>query len=233
MNITLNDAINDVVQRNDQVKDNNEKIDALIEKRDKEIKDIKKSYKTQIDDVKKVRNAIVKEQSQVISQAMRSNPKWYEDVEFYDIVSNYTLENRGRKNSLVNKELKNMFDHPLLETYDTRYGASWMSYVPTAILQETTTHDEIHDLVKYIEPFFNARFTYINSPYCKYFYSKPEIRVNIYDQQEALQWSSVIIMDSPGNYRLLDMSSTGPTLSLFDAFAKFYDSCTQMKRKVQ
>lgn len=234
MNITLNDAINNVVQRNDQVKDNNEKIDALIEKRDKEIKDIKKSYKTQIDDVKKVRNAIVKEQSQVISQAMRSNPKWYEDVEFYDIVSNYTLENRGRKNSLVNKELKNMFDHPLLETYDNRYGASWMSYVPKAMLHETTTHDEIHDLVKYIEPFFNARFTYINSPYCKnkHFYSKPEIYVNIYNQQEVLQWGSIITMKAPGNYRL-DIPSAGATLSLFDAFVKFHDSCTRMKRKAQ
>lgn len=233
MNITLDDAINDVVQRNDQIKDNNEKIDTLVKKRDKELKDVKKSYKTQIDDVKKVRNAIIKEQSQVIAQAMSSNPKWYEDIEFYDIVNNHILENSRSKTNPINQELKNMFDHPLLETYDTRYSASWMSYVPKAMLHETTTHDEIHDLVKYIEPFFNARFTYINSPYCKYFYSKPEIRVNIYDQQEALQWSSIITMDSPGNYRLLDMPSTGPTLSLFDAFVKFHDSCTRMKRKVQ
>ena len=37
--------------------------------------------------MKKVRNAIIKEQSQVIAQAMSSNPKWYEDIEFYDIVN--------------------------------------------------------------------------------------------------------------------------------------------------
>lgn len=234
MNTTMQLLIDDIIENDKNIKHDAQSIADLKEKRNQEIKDVKKKYRDLTNNIRKHRNKKVSEQSKMIAQYMRDNPRWYENPRFYGIVDNHIFENYTKKNNPVYKEFSEMFNHPLIKEYEFPDFGGWKYPLPEISLKTTTTDEEIADLVRYIEPFFDGYFGYrftTNS----HVYHNDNVTTYIYiKNKNGDNRRSFILgldMNIPSNYYLKDLygypilrNEQGiDSLSLFDACVKARD----------
>ena len=235
MNTATQSLIDDIIENDENIKHDAQNIADLKEKRNQEIKDVKKKYRDLTSDVRKHRNRKVSEQSKMIAQYMRGNPRWYENPRFYGIVDNHIFENSTKKNNPVYKEFSEMFNHPLIKKYESPHVGRWKYPLPEISLKTTTTDEEIADLVRYIEPFFDGYFGYrFTTNRHEYYSDKITTQMCIYDKNDENRHLCKLVlgMDMPSNYYLKDSygypilrNERGiDSLSLFDACVKARDT---------
>ena len=128
-----------------------------------------------------------------------------------------------------------MFNHPLIKKYESPHVGRWKYPLPEISLKTTTTDEEIADLVRYIEPFFDGYFGYrFTTNRHEYYSDKITTQMCIYDKNDENRHLCKLVlgMDMPSNYYLKDSygypilrNERGiDSLSLFDACVKARDT---------